>query len=99
MTDGGGGGGGGGGPTPADPIKGFVELDDFTYDKVVDGSRNVFVYAYTSWVGLRTPGCQIGYMDHAGCHQLMFVTARPTRVEPLPGGVRLVTRSILAAIN
>jgi hypothetical protein len=34
---GGGGEGGGGGPNPADPIKGFVELDDFTFDKVVTG--------------------------------------------------------------
>jgi hypothetical protein len=27
-----------------------------------------------------TPGCQIGYMDHTGCHRLGFFPIRPTRV-------------------
>jgi hypothetical protein len=51
---GGGGGGGGDGPSPADPIKGFVQLDDLTFDKVIDGSRNVFVYAYTAYDDVST---------------------------------------------
>jgi hypothetical protein len=40
-----------------------------------------------SMVGAVTPGCQIGYMDHTGrdmdhtgCHQLVLLTIRPTRV-------------------
>jgi hypothetical protein len=49
----------------------------------------------------RTPGCQIGYMDHTGAHQLVLSTIRPTRVVglSLPGGVRLVTWTILAVID
>jgi hypothetical protein len=27
-----------------------------------------------------TPGCQIGYLNHTGCHQLNVLTTRPTRV-------------------
>lgn len=42
-------GGEGGQETAAQPKKGWIELDDFTFDKVVDGSRNVFVMAYTTW--------------------------------------------------
>jgi hypothetical protein len=34
----------------------------------------------------RTPGCQIGYTDHTGCHQLVFAATCPTRVvASLPG--------------
>jgi hypothetical protein len=51
------------------------------------------------------PQAGIGYADHtgcytdrAGCHQLVPSTARPTRVEPLPGGVRLVTRTWTIAL-
>jgi hypothetical protein len=32
-----------------------------------------------------TPGCQIGYMGHTGCHQLVFLPIRSTRVVT-PGG-------------
>ena len=50
-------------------------------------------------VGLAlTPGCQIGYVDHTGCYQLVFFTIRLTRVVS-PGGVRLATWSILAVIH
>jgi hypothetical protein len=38
-----------------------------------------------TWVGLALPGCQVGVTDHAGYHQLLLLTVRPTRVEPLPG--------------
>jgi hypothetical protein len=27
-----------------------------------------------------TPGCQLGYMDHTGCHQSVFFAIRPTKV-------------------
>jgi hypothetical protein len=27
-----------------------------------------------------TPGCQIGHVDHTGCHQLVLSSIRPTRV-------------------
>jgi hypothetical protein len=27
----------------------------------------------------------IGYVDHTGCHQLLFLTIRPTRVALTPG--------------
>jgi hypothetical protein len=34
-----------------------------------------------------TPGCQIGYMEHTGCHQSASSTMRPTRVvTPPPRG-------------
>jgi hypothetical protein len=35
-----------------------------------------------------TPGCQIGYMDHTGCHHLVSSTIRPTRVVT-PGGCQI----------
>jgi hypothetical protein len=50
-------------------------------------------------VGLFTPGCQIGDVDYTGCHQLVSLTIRPPRVEPLLEGVRLVTWTIPAVSN
>jgi hypothetical protein len=50
-------------------------------------------------VGLSlTPGCQIGYVDNTGCHQLVFFTMRPTGLS-LPGVTRLRTWTILGVIN
>lgn len=43
------GGGGGGGGSLSDNIKGFVDLDDITFNKVVDGSRYIFVVFYSPW--------------------------------------------------
>jgi len=47
-----GGMGGGGDPdSPAEPIKGVLDLDDLTFSKVVDGSRPAFVEFYAPWCG------------------------------------------------
>jgi hypothetical protein len=40
-------------------------------------------WCFDRWVVTPTPGCQIGYMDHTGCHQLVK-SAKPYR-----GGERL----------
>lgn len=39
----------GGGDSPASHVKGFLDLDDKTFDKVIDASRNVFMEAYATW--------------------------------------------------
>jgi hypothetical protein len=50
-------------------------------------SLRVGKYGPSAGVAL-APGCQIGYMDHSGCHQSVIFTIRPTRVvTPLPRGV------------
>jgi hypothetical protein len=57
----------------------------FETGSMLRGGKATLEYAHMGRVG--TPGYQVDVTDHAGCHQLVFLTVRPTRVEPLPGGV------------
>jgi hypothetical protein len=57
------------------------------------------VHAAAGRVGTHSRVSDWFYMDRTGYHQAVLLTKRPAGLKPLPGGVRLVTWTILGVIN
>jgi protein transport protein SEC61 subunit alpha len=51
----------------------FPSLSKLQKEEGEAGRRKFQQYQRYGRAGLSTPGCQVGYMDYAGCHQLYLV--------------------------
>ena len=83
-----GGGGGGGGADFSSEIKGFVELDEYTFDKVVDGTKAAFAVFYEPYASdledavAEVEGLAEDFGEHSSLHLVKVnIESNPAFVE------------------